>query len=394
MTLGHSSEDGASFVATDTRMMRSNRAFVDVGGKIVSTGTGWATAVGAATLAQLALSSLRRRNGQGTPSLPPISPAESARQTIVSALARSAPNWMTGPDRFCVTLIEPGIEVAVILDGLLEEGYHRACWPASFSVSERRSFDEAFHRDMMCEAADAAFRIRQTAACFARVAQFSDRVSDIMEIGCLFRDGSRQFLRGKSLEIAGCSPGEILERFSAEAPQGELLGGNNDNLDGTPDGTSYKRTVSVNGSGQITPASSVGRNRCKAMITISLGSNNPTFVAPTTEVYDVGNMHDLSTHQSRMTVPSGGNTGVWFIRGSASFASNATGYRDIAIYKNGLLTDAAVVLQAVAAGVVTAIMVDYVDDAPAVGDYYEVLVTQTSGVALSTDCVIAAVHLW
>lgn len=135
------------------------------------------------------------------------------------------------------------------------------------------------------------------------------------------------------------------------------------------------------------------RFRAKAAITISLANNSPTFFAPTTEVYDVGNLHDNATNPSHMTVPTGGNVGAWVLQGSASFANNATGYRTLAVYKNSVLTDTSMVVQAVAAGVLTALTVTYVDSSPSVGDFYELLATQTSGGPLSTTGTFTATHL-
>jgi uncharacterized protein (UPF0297 family) len=191
---------------------------------------------------------------------------------------------------------------------------------------------------------------------------------------------------GSSMQESG---GKAINRLL-----GKALAGDPDSLDGAPDGTTYKKIVSVNGSGQITPLSSAERFRAKAKITFSLAHNSPTFATPTTEVYDVGSIHDNVTNASHFTVPAGGDRGIWKVTGHGNFPNNATGYRTVAVYKNSVLTDASAVLQAVAAGVNTAFQVTFEDDAPAVGDFYEVAVSQTSGIALNTTVTITVIHQW
>jgi hypothetical protein len=172
---------------------------------------------------------------------------------------------------------------------------------------------------------------------------------------------------------------------------GKALAADPDSLDGAPDGVTYKRVVSVV-SGQITPASSTSRNRCKVVQTITLANNTPTFFTPTTEAYDTGNLHDTATSPSHITVPAGGNTGAWLLHGTVDFAANAAGYRSVGIYKNGVLVESSTLPPAT--GVLTSIPVSFLDDAPAVGDYYELLATQTSGGNLSTTGTFTAIHLW
>lgn len=167
----------------------------------------------------------------------------------------------------------------------------------------------------------------------------------------------------------------------------------------TANGTPRKVTFTASAPGFVDTTDSVDvpitstRFRAKIAQTISLANNSPTFFAPTSEISDIGNLHDNATNPSHITVPTGGDVGTWIVSGNVSFASNATGYRVAAIYKNGVLTDANVVVQAVAAGVLTSIPVTFVDSAPAVGDYYELLGTQTSGGALSTTGTLTATHL-
>jgi hypothetical protein len=168
-----------------------------------------------------------------------------------------------------------------------------------------------------------------------------------------------------------------------------------DKANGTPRRIAFGGSAPgyVDGTDGVDVSPTSTRFRAKAAITISLANNSATFFAPTTEVYDVGNLHDNSTNPSHFTVPTGGDVGAWVLSGSVSFANNATGYRSVGIYKNGALTDAVAVVQAVTSGVLTAVAVVFVDSVPAVNDYYELLATQTSGGALSTTGTFTATHL-
>lgn len=61
-----------------------------------------------------------------------------------------------------------------------------------------------------------------------------------------------------------------------------------------------------------------------------------TFGASDTEDFDTHSFHSTSTNTSRITIPSGFPTnGKWLVNAGAGFATNATGYRYVAIYRNG-----------------------------------------------------------
>ena len=64
-----------------------------------------------------------------------------------------------------------------------------------------------------------------------------------------------------------------------------------------------------------------------------------TFTAITfaVESFDTSGIHDTSTNTDRFTVPSG-KAGYWLFNGNINWASNASGYRQIAAVKNGTLT--------------------------------------------------------
>jgi hypothetical protein len=69
----------------------------------------------------------------------------------------------------------------------------------------------------------------------------------------------------------------------------------------------------------------------------TLGNNSRVAMNLQAELYDTNSFHDNTTNNSRMTIPTG-QGGKYFIGGMISYVSNTTGYRSVAIRKNG--TDA------------------------------------------------------
>lgn len=98
------------------------------------------------------------------------------------------------------------------------------------------------------------------------------------------------------------------------------------------------------------------------------------------ERYDTGGCHSTSSNTSRITVPSGAG-GKWKIGGHILFASNATGYRQIAIRVNGS-TYIASDVRPTASGIDLALSITTEYSASA-GDYFELMANQTSGGALN-----------
>lgn len=68
--------------------------------------------------------------------------------------------------------------------------------------------------------------------------------------------------------------------------------------------------------------------------TISTGTN--TAINLDSESYDTDTIHDTSTNNSRLTVPSGATR--IRLTGRVTFAANSTGWRSLTFYKNGLTT--------------------------------------------------------
>lgn len=181
-----------------------------------------------------------------------------------------------------------------------------------------------------------------------------------------------------------------------------------DDLDDAIDGATYKKVAGVSagnliqtasiGDAQVTKAKTESRSRAKAYHASAQSINNNTFttLAFDSEEYDSASLHDTSTNNSRLTVPSGGDTGTWMLIAQVGWASGSTGTRRVQILKNGnAIADA---LQINAAGVTIQSVVAIVN-APSVGDYFEVSVHHTQGAALNVSGGVQttwfqAIHVW
>jgi len=111
----------------------------------------------------------------------------------------------------------------------------------------------------------------------------------------------------------------------------------------------------------------------------------PTAIDWDTEGYDVGAMHDTVTNNTRVTV-NGAASGRGTIRllTQVQWAAGVTGYRQLQVRKNG----ATVLGEDTRGGTVTIVTTQQcaaVDNAPAAGDYYEVIVTHTQGANLNVN---------
>lgn len=128
---------------------------------------------------------------------------------------------------------------------------------------------------------------------------------------------------------------------------------------------------------------SSGQMRCKAFLdtaTQSIPNNTNTAINFNNEVYDVGSMHDNAINNNRVVIPSNG-AGLYSFKAQVTFDTNATGKREIAIYKNGVVLCASRCFTN--SGTEQTILTTEVDDQSSAADYYEVIVYQNSGGALS-----------
>jgi len=150
----------------------------------------------------------------------------------------------------------------------------------------------------------------------------------------------------------------------------------------------------------VGPTQTQARNRAQVYNSSDqTTANNTAFLMLwNSEFWDSNSLHSTSSNTSRITVPTGGNTGVWMLLAVISWTSNATGSRWVQFFKNGAALGVPSIVAPVS-GTVTNQAYSVVDDAPAVGDYYEVKVTQTSGGNLDVfgstgGSSFSAVHLW
>lgn len=181
-------------------------------------------------------------------------------------------------------------------------------------------------------------------------------------------------------------------------------------LDNVGDGATWKRVVSVNGSGKVTqpsieaasvgPVESVGRNRCKVY---NSGDWTTTTATPflltwDSEVFDSNALHSTVTNPGRITIPTGGNVGFWIFSAQVAWVANTVGARELIIRKNGVDIANNKIAPALSGLTIQSVIVT--DDAPTVGDYYEAWVTQSSGGNLNANgsganvSWFSAVHLW
>ncbi len=124
---------------------------------------------------------------------------------------------------------------------------------------------------------------------------------------------------------------------------------------------------------------STGQMRARAFLNAAnqtLSDTTSTIVNFDGETYDVGAMHDLVTNNSRIIIPAGGD-GLYSFNAQATFTANATGRREIAIWKNGSKI-AETKLFSNDASEQTVLQVSCHDTASA-ADYYQVKVYQNSG---------------
>lgn len=125
-----------------------------------------------------------------------------------------------------------------------------------------------------------------------------------------------------------------------------------------------------------------GQYRCKAYrdsTNLSIPDSTITVVGMNSESYDVTDMHDNTTNNERITIPSDG-AGVYVISAQVNFAASATGVRNVYIYKDGTQIAKSVDNGPVAGSnsIINLSIHDY-----AAGDsYYDVRVYQSSGGAL------------
>jgi hypothetical protein len=107
----------------------------------------------------------------------------------------------------------------------------------------------------------------------------------------------------------------------------------------------------------------------------SISTSTRTIVTFDTESFDTDGFHSTSTNTGRMTVPAG-KAGKYLATAGITFATNATGNRELYLFKNGNFYSS-VFQPGTSAGSTSVPISDTLD--LAVGDYVEVRVEQDSG---------------
>lgn len=114
--------------------------------------------------------------------------------------------------------------------------------------------------------------------------------------------------------------------------------------------------------------------------TRNVSNANPTAIAFSDERWDSDSLHQNSTNNTRITVPAGGD-GLWLVRGTIEYATQATGTsREAMIYLNGGARAAD--RRTPVDGRATVVNVEMIVAAVA-GDYFELYGYQNSGITLA-----------
>jgi hypothetical protein len=175
-----------------------------------------------------------------------------------------------------------------------------------------------------------------------------------------------------------------------------------DKVGGTPRRVAFtcSATGYVDGTDGIDVSPNSLRMRCKVYKSANqtLSSGAQPALSWDSEAFDVGPLHDVVTTNSRITIPTGGDTGAWWITAQVKWVTNANSYRIIRLLENGVVLAQNIIKPT---GLIDeAQSVFAVVDAPAVGTYYEVDASQVTGGNLDViggtvfSSFFSAVHVW
>jgi hypothetical protein len=137
-----------------------------------------------------------------------------------------------------------------------------------------------------------------------------------------------------------------------------------------------------------TPSSTFAGCALRNSANISISDNVETKFTFNTEIFDVGDYHSTSSNTSRITIPSG-KAGKYLFTLLGNFGTNASGVRELTLYKNGASYFAQTRSNTPGlAGLTLSMIAD-----AAVGDYFELNMYQTSGTSLSCNAIFTATYL-
>lgn len=235
MTVAQAKAGAGSFVATDTQRLIFLHELTGeiilpgypLGGRIISTGSGWATATGASGAVCVALRALK---DAGPSVRDPLTrrrqhPTDRTRLTLAPALAAAGITPTEERNRFEVRAIDlywP--DCVTSSNGAIcatERGGLHLTLPPGYSRETFTQLLERMYADIE-PLDDMADRIKVVARYFHEVSSRVQTVSRVMEVGYIlpspsgWRAPTLGFLAGPAREIADAEPGEILDHFRVE----------------------------------------------------------------------------------------------------------------------------------------------------------------------------------
>jgi hypothetical protein len=117
---------------------------------------------------------------------------------------------------------------------------------------------------------------------------------------------------------------------------------------------------------------------CGSSTNPTISNNTTTIVSFNTELFDTDGFHDTSTNSSRITIPSG-KAGKYLITAAFPWQSNATGFRQLVMLKNGGVSSPNVEMNAIGSSAAEGSVLFTAILSLAVSDYVEIRVYQNSG---------------
>lgn len=145
-------------------------------------------------------------------------------------------------------------------------------------------------------------------------------------------------------------------------------------------GSTYMTMMALETVPQAMPLGKAVGTKLTHNIAMSIADTTNTILNFNTELWDSDGFHDTVTNNGRITIPAG-KAGRYEFKASLEWAANATGRRMISIRKNGAVWLNFNQMNPSATG--STVMEVTAEDEAQVNDYYEVLVSQTSGAALN-----------
>lgn len=149
--------------------------------------------------------------------------------------------------------------------------------------------------------------------------------------------------------------------------------------------------------GKTDPAGSTSRFRAKATRGSAYSTTSGSAVALPfdTEDFDNGGLHDTGSNTDRLTVPTGGDVGMWLVVGFVEWAANANGLRSVALNRAGTTKAQQIDKPFDGINTVSQIVVA-LENAPSVSSSWSLNVFQDSGGNLNINASswFAAIQLW